>query len=272
MHPELFNIKGIVIYTYGFFVSLGFLAGFLLFLLEAKRNKKSVDTAIDLSFWVLLSAIVFSRLFYVLLNLRFFLEYPLRIFMVWEGGLVWYGAFFGAVIAAAIYFRGKKLDGWHWADMAAPGIVLGQAIGRIGCLMAGCCYGRPTNLPWGICFTQSEIAPSGIPLHPTQVYSMLLNLLIFCFLFYRRKKVKFRGELILSYVILYAAGRSIVELFRGDPRGYWFWESVSSAQVIGVIAIICAVFFYIRIREKNRIDTKKESGTSKKSKNKGNKQ
>lgn len=257
MHPVLFSIEGITIYTYGFFVSVGFLVGFILFLLEVKRRGYVVDTGIDLAFWTLLSAVVFSRLAYVLVNFGYFSKYPLRIFMVWEGGLVWYGAFIGALFSGAIYFQAKKLDGWLWADMCAPSVALGQALGRIGCLMAGCCYGKPTYLPWGIIFKKSEIAPLGIALHPTQVYHMILNFLIFVFLFYRRKKVKFRGELILSYVLLYGAARSVVEVFRGDPRGYWFGGMISTSGLISIIAVIISIVLYFRIREKNRILDKK---------------
>ncbi len=260
MHPVLFSIKGITIYTYGLFVSVGFLVGFILFLMEVKRRGFVVDTGIDLAFWVLLSAVVFSRLAYVLVNFSYFSKYPLRIFMIWEGGLVWYGAFIGALISAVIYFKAKKLEGWLWADMCAPSVALGQALGRIGCLMAGCCYGKPTDLPWGIVFERSDIAPLGISLHPTQVYHMIFNFLIFVFLFYRRKKVKFRGELILSYVLLYAGARSIVEVFRGDPRGYCFGDMISTSGFISIIAVAVSIVLYYKIKDKNRILDKKIKG------------
>ncbi len=253
MHPILYSFGVVTVYTYGFFVSMGFLAAFALFLFQLKKRQISVDTGIDLAFWVLLSAIVGSRLVYVLVNFDYYLHYPFKILMLWEGGLVWYGAFVGALIAALIYFRAKKLDGWVWVDIAIPFVALGQGIGRIGCLMAGCCYGKPTSLPWGITFTQSGIAPLGVALHPTQIYDMLFDFAIFAVLVLRRDKVRFRGEQILSYLFLYGATRSIVEAFRGDPRGSWLWGSVTTSQLISIVAVIVGIVLYYRIREKNSV-------------------
>ncbi len=253
MHPILYSFGPVTLYTYGLLVSLGFLTSFVLFLLDLKRRSLSTDTGIDFAFWVLLSAIVGSRLVYVLLNFSYFGRYPLKIFMLWEGGLVWYGAFLGALATILIYFRIKKLDGWLWADIAIPYVALGQAIGRIGCLMAGCCYGRPTSLPWGITFRISEIAPVGITLHPTQIYEALFNFMIFAVLFFRRNRVTFRGEQILSYLFLYGATRAVVEAFRGDPRGWWLWGTVSTSQLISAVAVVIGIILYVRIREKNRV-------------------
>jgi phosphatidylglycerol:prolipoprotein diacylglycerol transferase len=256
MHPILYSFDGITLYTYGMMLSIGFLTGFALFLLDLKRRSLSVDTGIDLAFWVLLSSIAGSRLVYVLLNLSYFGKNPVKIFMLWEGGLVWYGAFLGALAAVFIFFRVKKLPGWLWADIAIPYVALGQAIGRVGCFMAGCCYGRPTDLPWGVTFTQSEIAPLGAALHPTQLYEMLFNFTIFAVLFFRRNRVSFRGEQILSYLFLYGAARGIVEVFRGDPRGFWLWNTVSTSQLIGAAMMAAGIVLYFRIREKNRISPK----------------
>jgi phosphatidylglycerol:prolipoprotein diacylglycerol transferase len=260
MHPILYSFDGITIYTYGFFVSMGFLIAFVLFLIDLDKRGISVDAGIDFAFWILLSAIAGSRLVYVAVNLGYFLKYPLKILMIWEGGLVWYGAFLGALGAAIVYFRAKKLDGWTWADIAIPYVALGQGIGRIGCLMAGCCYGKPTDVCWGITFTRSELAPNGIALHPTQVYEMVLCLCIFLILYLRRNRITFRGEQILSYIFLYGMTRTVVEVFRGDPRGMWLSGSISTSQLISVIAVAVGVALYYRIREKNRIGPKDKAG------------
>jgi phosphatidylglycerol:prolipoprotein diacylglycerol transferase len=260
MHPILYSFDGITIYTYGFFVSMGFLIGFVLFLIDLNKRGISVDAGIDFAFWILLSSIVGSRLVYVAVNAGYYIKYPLKILMIWEGGLVWYGAFLGALGAALVYFRKKKLDGWTWADIAAPYVALGQGIGRIGCLMAGCCYGKPTDLCWGITFTRSELAPNGIPLHPTQVYEMVLDLGIFLVLYLRRNRVAFRGEQILSYVFLYGMARAVVEVFRGDPRGAWLAGSISTSQIISIVAVVVAIILYCLIRKKNRIGPKDKAG------------
>jgi phosphatidylglycerol:prolipoprotein diacylglycerol transferase len=252
MHPVLFSIDGLTIYTYGLCMSVAFLVSFGWGLWEVKRRGLSVETGIDLTFWALVSGLLFSRLLYVLVNLPFFIAYPARAFMIWEGGLVWYGAFIGAVAAGAVFFRAKRLNGWLWADIAAPFFALGQGIGRIGCFMAGCCYGRPTDLCWGVVFTRSEIAPLGVPLHPTQLYAVVANLLLFAFLYQRRKRSDFDGEQILLYVILYAAVRSILEVFRDDPRGYLSWGMVSTSQCIAVAAVIITAGFYYYLKRRGK--------------------
>ncbi|MBN1573153.1 MAG: prolipoprotein diacylglyceryl transferase [Deltaproteobacteria bacterium] len=251
MHPYLLNIGKFTLYTYGFFVALAFLLGFSLFLYEVRRRGFDLDTGVDIGFWVLLSAILGSRVVYVAVNIDYYINHPLRSLMIWEGGLVWYGAFFGGLIAAFIYLRSKKLDWWLWADMGIVPLALAQAVGRIGCLMAGCCYGKETTLPWGIVFIKSTIAPNGIALHPTQIYHMLFNFTIFLFLFFRRKRSAFKGELVLLYVILYGSTRSIVEIFRGDPRGFFFDGMISTSQLIGLITVAAAVplYFYFRAKK-----------------------
>ncbi|MBN1881971.1 MAG: prolipoprotein diacylglyceryl transferase [Deltaproteobacteria bacterium] len=262
MHPVLFSIDGLTIYTYGLCMSVAFLVSFGWGLLEVKRRGLSVETGIDLTFWALISGLFFSRLAYVLVNLSFFIANPLRTVMIWEGGLVWYGAFFGAIAAGAIFFRAHKLNGWLWADIAAPFFALGQGIGRIGCFMAGCCYGRPTDLCWGVVFTKSEIAPLGVPLHPAQLYAVVANLLLFLFLFQRRRRSNFDGEQILAYVILYAVLRSILEVFRGDPRGFWLGGTVSTSQMIAVVAVMGAAGLYYYLKSRGKTSrTEREAGT-----------
>jgi phosphatidylglycerol:prolipoprotein diacylglycerol transferase len=250
MHPVLFSIDGLTIYTYGLFMSIAFLVSFGWGLLDVKQRGLPVETGIDLTFWALISGLLFSRLFYVLVNLPFFIAHPLRAVMIWEGGLVWYGAFVGAVAAGALFFRARKLNGWLWADIAAPFFALGQGIGRIGCFMAGCCYGCPTELCWGVVFTESEIAPLGISLHPTQLYAVAANVALFAFLYQRRKRTAFEGEQILLYVILYAIIRSILEVFRDDPRGHWLGGIVSTSQLIAVFAVAAAGLLYCYLKRR----------------------
>lgn len=257
MHPYLFNIGKFTVYTYGLFIAVAFLSGFIFFLFEVNRRGFDIDTGVDIGFWALLSAILGSRLVYVVVNCNYYLKFPLRSLMIWEGGMVWYGALLGGMIATVIYFRVKKLDWWLWADMGAAPLALAQAVGRVGCLMAGCCYGKETTLPWGIVFTESSIAPNGVQLHPTQIYHMLFNFAIFLFLFFRRKSVAFKGELILFYFILYGATRGIVEIFRGDPRGFVFNGFVSTSQLISIVVIAVAVPLYFHLRAKKNEEMKK---------------
>jgi phosphatidylglycerol:prolipoprotein diacylglycerol transferase len=170
---------------------------------------------------------------------------------------VYYGGLILALAASAWYLHRTKLPSWKVADITAPGIALGQAIGRIGCLSAGCCYGKPTNLPWGITFTNEYSAenvgvPLNVSLHPTQIYESLATFLLFLYLTWRLWRTHFVGQIILEYLMLYAALRFVIEFFRGDEdRGFVLHGLLSTSQLISILTIVAAaaVFFYRRRRE-----------------------
>jgi phosphatidylglycerol:prolipoprotein diacylglycerol transferase len=172
MHPVLFRIGPFALHTYGVFVAIAFLASISLALREARRVGESADHILDLCFYILVAAIVGSRILYVVINWPVFQQDPLEILRIWRGGLVFYGGFIAAVLTAFWYVRKAGLSPWKTTDILAPSLAFGQFIGRIGCFFAGCCYGRPSDLPWAVTFTNPEsLAPKGIPLHPTQIYS-----------------------------------------------------------------------------------------------------
>ena len=253
MHPILFKLGPITIYTYGLFIALAFLASIYLAALSAKREGIDSQKIIDLSFYLMLAAIIGSRLLYVLLNFKYYLSAPGAIWQIWEGGLVFYGGLIAAAAVSFIYIRKKGLNLWQITDIFAPSIALGQAIGRWGCFFAGCCYGKPTDLPWAITFHDpASLAPLGIPLHPTQLYSSLKDLIIFAILILLQKRKKFHGQLFWAYVLFYAVLRFIVEFFRGDPRCFLPGELLSTAQVIGIALFLLAIVMLRRLRFKER--------------------
>ena len=144
---------------------------------------------------------------------------------------------------------------WETVDIVVIGAPIGQFFGRIGCNFAGCCYGKICSLPWAITFNSSHsIAPTGISLHPTQLYSAFYNLLIFLALMFLRKQKKFNGQIICFYMIFYSIARFSVEFFRGDDRGYFLVQSVSTSQAISIIIFILAIFCYAFLAKK---ETKK---------------
>jgi len=242
MHPFLFKIGNFSIYTYGFFLATGFAAGLLLAKSEAKRLGQNPDKIMDLAFYILISAIIGSRLLYVLTNLETFIKDPVGIFRIWEGGLVFYGGFIAAMITAIVLLKKWNMDLWTIADLTAPSIAAGQFLGRIGCFSAGCCYGKICDLPWAIVFRNPDsLAPVGIPLHPTQLYHAFSNLIIFFFLWFYRKRTKFKGQLFWLYILLYGITRAFVEIFRGDFRGYTFFNILSISQIIGLTMAIIAI-------------------------------
>lgn len=250
MYPILFHFGYITLYTYGLFVALGFLLGMSLAQREARRLGQDPNKILDVGFFLLIAALVGARLFYVLVNPKPFIEDPVEVVRIWNGGLVFYGGFLGALVAAIICVRKKQLSFWQTADIFTPGLAIGHVLGRIGCFFAGCCYGRPCGLPWAVTFEHSEsLAPIGVPLHPTQIYSALANLLIFLLVWGLRGKKSYNGQLFWGYVCLYGIMRTVVEFFRGDDRGQFFLESISVSQFIGIGLAIISVFMLIYLKK-----------------------
>ncbi len=235
MHPVLFNIGSITLYTYGLFVGLGFLASITFAGRRAAARGIAREDMTDLFFVILISSIIGARLLYVLLNFKEFTTDPLSIFKIWTGGLVFYGGFIAALISAHIYIKKKGLPLAETADIIAPAIALGHATGRVGCFFAGCCYGRQCDLPWAVTFENPDsLAPLFISMHPTQLYSVVSNLLLFIILILMDKRKKFEGLTFWLYIFLYGIFRSFVEMFRGDPRGNFILDFLSVSQGIGL--------------------------------------
>ncbi|MCD4675170.1 MAG: prolipoprotein diacylglyceryl transferase, partial [Desulfobacula sp.] len=206
----------------------------------------SHQTISDIFFVILVSAIIGARLLYVLINFGSFKNSLVDIFKIWNGGLVFFGGFLAAVAAMAVYLKMRNLNFWKITDIISPGVALGHAMGRIGCFFAGCCYGKECALPFAIKFTNPEtLAPIGVYLHPTQIYSVFSNLILFFILLWLQKRKKFNGMIFLSHIMLYSLFRSIIEFFRGDFRGDFFYEFISLSQGIGVlismIALVCLI-------------------------------
>lgn len=246
MYPVLFQFGKLTIYTYGFFVAVGFLAGIFLAKYEAKRTGQDPETIMDLCFYILIAAVIGSRLFYVIINPAEFFETPLEIFKIWKGGLVYYGGFIAAMITSIIYLKRRKIFLWKTADNFALALAAGHFFGRLGCFSAGCCYGSTCDLPWAVTFTHPEtLAPIGIPIHPTQLYSAAANLMIFGFLWFFRGKKKFDGQLFWLYVLLYGIIRFFIEMFRGDFRGPAFWALLSVSQVIGITMAVVGIVMLV---------------------------
>ena len=235
MYPIILQINGFAIHTYGVFVALGVLAGVFFAKLEARRAGMPEEKILDLCFFIIVAAIIGSRIFYVATLPSHFMSHPLEIFMIWKGGLVFYGGFIGAVAAALLYVRIQRLSLGKCADIAGLSIPLGHFLGRLGCLSAGCCYGKPSDVPWAVTFSHPEaLAPLHTALHPTQLYHSAGNLAIFLLLFSIRRKKRFDGQIFWLYVLLYGVIRSGIEVFRGDPRGGMILGGLSVSQGIGL--------------------------------------
>lgn len=257
MHPYLFKYGKFAIHTYGFFVAMGCLSAFFIAKLEAKRLGQDIEKITDLFFYLIVAAIIGSRLFYVAITPEIFLENPLEIFKIWKGGLVFYGGFIAAFFTMLIFVKKKKLSFWKIADLMSPCLAFGHFFGRLGCFFAGCCYGKTCDLPWAVTFThQDALAPVGIPLHPTQLYASFGNLIIFGLLWFYRSRKKFDGHLFLIYIILYGVSRSLIEVFRGDFRGNSIFGVLSVSQEIGAGMVVIAIIMMLILGR--RSSTKKK--------------
>ncbi len=201
MFPVLFHIGGFTVLSYGLFMAVGFLLGIGIAVREARRKGIPPEKILDLSFYIIFSAIIGSRLLFVLINYPHYLEHPLDFFKVWEGGLVFFGGLILSFLTGLWIIRKQKLLFWETADLMAPSIAIGQAFGRLGCFAACCCFGRTTNRFWGVTFTHPDsLAPTGIALHPTQLYEALTALIIFFILWFFKDRQKNSGMIFLLYL------------------------------------------------------------------------
>jgi phosphatidylglycerol:prolipoprotein diacylglycerol transferase len=228
-------------------LALAFVASIWLAQKEAERQGQDPVLVGDLSFWILVSSLVGARVMFILVNLGDYFganafvttrfgRIP-RFFALWEGGMVFYGGFIAAALAAAVYLRVKKMPFLPWADTLIPSVAFGQFMGRIGCFSAGCCWGRSCDpaLPWAAHFPPESLAFQSmaaranasrfidpdhlhtIPIHPVQLYEALGELLLFAFLaLWLRPRKRFTGQVMAAWLMLYAVLRTVTETFRGD--------------------------------------------------------
>ena len=258
MYPILFTCCGITVHTYGFFLALGVLAAIFMAKREAIRLGVDPEKIVDACFYVVVAAIVGSRLFYVATNPEAFISAPLEIFKIWNGGLVFYGGFIGAVAVVLVFFKVHHLPLGKCADITAVALPLGHFFGRIGCFFAGCCYGKACNLPWAITFRNPEslAQPLYVPLHPTQLYESGANLIVFLLLFTFRKSKQYDGQLFWIYMAVYGINRSIIETFRADFRGGTFFHLLSVSQTIGLSFAAASVVMLIILGRKHAASKK----------------
>ncbi len=241
MYPILFQIGPLRIYSYGFFLAVGFFVALQLVLKQTKKVGIDKKVIYDLAFYVLISAILGSRIVHVLFDFGEYINTPWRIFYFWEGGLFFHGGLLAGIFVAIIYIRKKKLNLRQFADWVAPGLAIGYFFGRIGCFFAGCCYGKETHLPWRVVFRHLQsLAPLETPLHPTQLYSALVNFILFLYLWQRKNKPHYPGEIFWQYLIGYSGTRFIIEFLRADERGVIF--GLPFTQVLSLFIFLVALF------------------------------
>ncbi len=262
MHPILFTVGSVAVKSYGVAIAMAFLIGILLAAWRAKREGLNPNDFLDIGFIIVVSSIVGARIFYILFNLNNYIREPAAIIRVWEGGLIFYGGLLCAAVASILYIRYKKIPVWYGTDIIAPSIALGYAITRVGCFLNGCCYGKVTDLPWGVAgwnpfsgagrygsqiffsalFGGGEM-PGVIKLHPTQLYAAGISLIFFIILLILWRRRTFDGIVFWAYVGLYSLYRFGIEFVRADNDVVFLGLTVP--QVMSVAAFVCSILILI---------------------------
>ena len=264
MYPELFRIGSFPINTYGVFLAISFLCAILVSVRLAARDGLPREKIYDLSLWMLLAGLIGSK-FLMLFTEPEYRANPLQLVSLdfLRSGGVWYGGLIGAVLASYFLMRRYQLPWWKTADAFAPGIAIGNFFGRQGCFAAGCCWGEPTSLPWGVKFSEAGHEITGVPtnayLHPTQLYESFAMLLVFLFLLWLHKRKRFSGQVILAYALIYSIIRFSIEFVRDDPRGdvlgLTTLTGLSTSQLISlVIGISSLIVLIVRRRRVNPVN------------------
>lgn len=253
MHPIIASFGPITIYTYGLMVGIAVVIGIYFAKLQAVKKNINPDLIYDLSLYLIIGSLIGARVYYLLFFDPFsFIKDPISIIKIWQGGLAIHGAILGGVLAGILFAKKRKISFWVLGDLIAPSLILGQAIGRIGCFLNGCCFGVPTESKFGIRFPSGSLADfayNGLAVHPTQLYEVTLNIIAFGFLFALRRKIKFEGGLFLLYLMMYGCIRLVVSSLRGDSMLIWD-TNIKIAQIISGIIFIVGLVVFIK-RQKN---------------------
>ena len=263
MHPLLFEINlgflKIPLHTYGFMIAIGFLMGIWSVRRLSFKSGMNADLNADLAFWLLMYGFLGARVLFIITRFDYFMQNPIDMIKVWEGGLVFFGGLIAATAYSFYYFKKHSLNVWKMIDVFVPGLVVAHAFGRLGCLSAGCCYGRLTDVPWAIRLNSDLVDESlrNMPIHPTQLYESVSLFLLFAGLLYTFKHRKFEGQVGLTYFMIYPIIRSIIEIYRGDSiRGFVIDGILSTSQFISILVFLGALLMLlIRMKqsEKNAI-------------------
>jgi phosphatidylglycerol:prolipoprotein diacylglycerol transferase len=253
VHPILFELGPITIYTYGVLLAAAYLIG--LGLAARRAQAAGLDSAkvLDLGIWVIIAALVGAKALLFVVEFNHFTASWQDFTSLLRSGGVFYGGLVAAIVVCIYLLRKHRLPLWHSADLFAPGIALGYFVGRLGCLAAGCCFGKPTDVAWAVTFTNPVAnlnvgTPLNIPLHPTQIYESLAGLIIFLILIATEQRGRrFSGRTFWLFVLLYSISRFVIEFYRGDDRGMVF-EALSTSQfislVLGPVSLI--MLWYLR--------------------------
>lgn len=254
MKNELLTIGPFTIYGYGLMIAVGIIAAYFTAEYRAKKQKLDYEKIFYLVIWCAAGGFISAKLLFWITEWKSIVRDPGFMLQTMSDGFVVYGGILGGILTGYLYCRIKKLEFLKYFDLVMPSIALAQGIGRIGCLLAGCCYGRQTDSLLSITFHSSDFAPNNVPLIPTQIYSSLLDFIHFFILLYIGRKKSRDGQVAACYLIFYSIGRFVLEFFRGDlERGNV--GVLSTSQFISIFVVLMGIILYF-IPERCNINKK----------------
>ena len=263
MKPVLYNLAALPIRSYGVAMALAFVVGILIARRRAKALGYDPDVIIDLAFFVILASIAGARAAYVFVHWDFFRLDPSHIFRIWDGGLAQYGGVTLGAVAGLLFFNRRGMDPWKGADIVAPSLALGIAIGRIGCFLNGCCHGKPCDLPWAVTFppgSHAQYAFPGEAVHPTQLYAALAALVFFFVLLAVDRRKPFDGFLLWLFVLLLAVYRFAIDPLRHYEAASFIVRteafSLTGNQTMGIVLVVLSVSYMVHLGRRSRASRK----------------
>lgn len=248
MKNDLFSIGPLTIHGYGLMIALGIVVCVIMGTYRAKKHGYKEDAVLDIAIFSVIAGFLGAKLLFVLVEFDHFLEDPMQV--LGSEGFVVYGGIIAGVLAAVLYCRIKKLSFLEYFDLLAPSVSIAQGFGRIGCFLAGCCYGRETHAFWGVTFPEGSFAPAGVPLIPTQLLSSAGDFAITGILLLYSRHSKQKGNTGALYLLLYGIGRFLVEFLRSDDRGTVGILSTSQFISIGIVLLAILMFWRNSVRKK----------------------
>jgi phosphatidylglycerol:prolipoprotein diacylglycerol transferase len=259
LYPTLFYLWKLPIRAYGVMLVIGFLIAVWRAQRISKRYGFTPESTMDAALVCLICGLIGARIGFILANWSSFSGNLSEIFRIWSGGLSFHGGLAAGLLGGLIYARVKKLPIWNGMDMFAPSIVFAYAFGRIGCFLNGCCYGSPTTLPWGVKFPDEQF-PGMLtrPSHPAQLYSTLINLVLFVLLIRLEKRRKFRGQIFAAFLMLHGIYRFGVELIRAGATSRYAFGWVTDGHIAALIVFLVGLTIYWLQSRKGRIEDEPE--------------
>ncbi len=232
MHVDLFTIGRVTVHSYGMMIAIGIILAVVLAIVRSKRVGLKPDEAINIAIIIVVFGFVGAKILYILENFREFLERPLSV--IGSSGFVVYGGIVIGLFSVLVYCRWiRKISFLRYVDLYFPFVALGQGFGRIGCFLAGCCYGKETTAWWGVVFPEGSFAPAGVPLIPTQLISAIGDFIICLVLLWFSRKAKKVGDVTALYMLLYGTGRFFIEFLRQNEQGGI--GPVTTAQLFSIV-------------------------------------